>query len=114
MAMWDLPVLRSPMINSRWPRPMGVMAYAMTPIGRGQRELIIGDRKTGKSHIAIDTILNQKTTGVKCFYVAIGQKESSVASTIKVLEDHGAMAYTTVILAGASSPASQQVIAAMA
>src|SRR6187455_2699311 len=99
----------------REPLQTGIKAIdAMTPIGRGQRELIIGDRKTGKTTIAIDAILNQKNTGVKCFYVAIGQKESSVASTIKVLEDHGAMAYTTVILAGASSPASQQVIAAMA
>src|SRR6187401_3157971 len=98
----------------REPLQTGIKAIdAMTPIGRGQRELIIGDRKTGKTTIAIDAILNQKNTGVKCFYVAIGQKESSVASTIKVLEDHGAMAYTTVILAGASSPASQQVIAAM-
>ena len=98
----------------REPLQTGLKAVdAMTPIGRGQRELIIGDRKTGKTTIAIDTILNQKATGVKCFYVAIGQKESSVASTIKVFEDHGAMAYTTVILAGASSPASQQVIAAM-
>src|SRR5678815_331610 len=99
----------------REPLQTGLKAVdAMTPIGRGQRELIIGDRKTGKTTIAIDTILNQKATGVKCFYVAIGQKESSVASTIKVFEDHGAMAYTTVILAGASSPASQQVIAASA
>ena len=99
----------------REPLQTGIKAIdAMTPIGRGQRELIIGDRKTGKTTIAIDTILNQKTTGVKCFYVAIGQKESSVANTIKVLEDAGAMAYTTVILAGASAPASQQVIAASA
>ncbi len=84
---------------------------AMTPIGRGQRELIIGDRKTGKTAVALDAILNQKKTGVKCFYVAIGQKESSVAGLIKVLEDHGAMDYTTVILSGASSPASLQYIA---
>jgi len=86
----------------------------MTPIGRGQRELIIGDRKTGKTTIAIDTIINQKHTGVKCFYVAIGQKESSVANTIKVLQDHGAMDYTTVILSGASSPAPLQYISAYA
>ncbi|HHM12423.1 MAG TPA: F0F1 ATP synthase subunit alpha [Planctomycetaceae bacterium] len=84
---------------------------SMTPIGRGQRELIIGDRKTGKTAIAIDAILNQKNTGVKCFYVAIGQKDSSVAGVIKILEDHGAMEYTTVILAGASAPASLQYIA---
>jgi F-type H+-transporting ATPase subunit alpha len=84
---------------------------AMTPIGRGQRELIIGDRKTGKTAIAIDTILNQKDTGVKCFYVAVGQKDSSVAGVIKMLEDHGAMDHTTVIVAGASSPSPLQYIA---
>jgi F-type H+-transporting ATPase subunit alpha len=84
---------------------------AMTPIGRGQRELIIGDRKTGKTAVAIDTILNQKDSGVKCFYVAIGQKDSSVAGVIKTLEDHGAMEYTTVILSGAASPAPMQYIA---
>ncbi len=76
----------------------------MTPIGRGQRELIIGDRKTGKTAIGIDTIINQKNSGVKCFYVAIGQKESTVASVIEVLRKHGAMDYTTVIVAGASDP----------
>ena len=84
---------------------------SMTPIGRGQRELIIGDRKTGKTAIAIDTILNQKETGVKCFYVAIGQKDSSVAQVIEVLRKHGAMDYTTVILSGSSTPASLQYIA---
>jgi F-type H+-transporting ATPase subunit alpha len=84
---------------------------AMTPIGRGQRELIIGDRKTGKTAIAIDTILNQKDSGVKCFYVAIGQKDSSVAGVINTLETHGAMDYTTVIVSGASSPAPLQYIA---
>src|SRR5215207_4954620 len=82
------------------PLQTGIKAIdAMTPIGRGQRELIIGDRKTGKTVIAIDTIINQKHSGVKCFYVAIGQKESSVANTIKVLQENGAMDYTTVILA---------------
>jgi len=81
---------------------------AMTPIGRGQRELIIGDRKTGKTAICIDTILNQKGTGVKCFYVAIGQKESSVAGLIEILRREGAMDYTVVILAGASDPAPLQ------
>jgi F-type H+-transporting ATPase subunit alpha len=97
------------------PLQTGIKAIdAMTPIGRGQRELIIGDRKTGKTTIAIDTIINQKNSGVKCFYVAIGQKESSVANTIKVLEEHGAMAYTTVILAGASAPAPLQYVAAYA
>ncbi len=84
---------------------------SMTPIGRGQRELIIGDRKTGKTAIAIDAILNQKESGVKCFYVAIGQKDSSVAGVIKILEDHGAMEYTTVVVAGAASPAPLQYIA---
>jgi F-type H+-transporting ATPase subunit alpha len=99
----------------REPLQTGIKAIdAMTPIGRGQRELIIGDRKTGKTVIAIDTIINQKHSGVKCFYVAIGQKESSVANTIKVLEEHGAMEYTTVILAGASDPAPLQYVAAYA
>ena len=84
---------------------------AMTPIGRGQRELIIGDRKTGKTAICVDAILNQKETGVKCFYVAIGQKESSVARLIDVLRREGAMDYTTVVVAGASDPAPLQYIA---
>ena len=84
---------------------------AMTPIGRGQRELIIGDRKTGKTAICIDTIINQKDTGVKCFYVAIGQKESTVAGLIEVLRKYGAMDYTTVIVAGASDPAPLQYVA---
>src|SRR3546814_14323178 len=70
---------------------------AMTPIGRGQRELIIGDRKTGKTVVAIDTILNQKGLGVKCIYVAIGQKESTVAQTVNTLTEHGAMDYTVEI-----------------
>ena len=94
------------------PLQTGIKAIdAMTPIGRGQRELIIGDRKTGKTAIGIDTILNQKNTGVKCFYVAIGQKESTVAGLIEVLRKHGAMEYTTVIIAGASDPAPLQYIA---
>ena len=84
---------------------------AMTPIGRGQRELIIGDRKTGKTAVAIDAILNQKETGVKCFYVAVGQKDSSVAGVIEALRKHGAMEYTTVIMAGASVPAPLQYVA---
>ena len=84
---------------------------SMTPIGRGQRELIIGDRKTGKTAIALDTILNQKESGVKCFYVAIGQKDSSVAGVIEILRQHGAMEYTTVIVSGASSPAPLQYVA---
>jgi F-type H+/Na+-transporting ATPase subunit alpha len=94
------------------PLQTGIKAIdAMTPIGRGQRELIIGDRKTGKTAICIDTIINQKDTGVKCFYVAIGQKESTVAGLIEVLRKHGAMDYTTVIVAGASDPAPLQYIA---
>ncbi len=94
------------------PLQTGIKAVdAMTPIGRGQRELIIGDRKTGKTAIAIDAILNQKNSGVKCFYVAVGQKDSSVAGVIKVLEDNGAMEYTTVVVAGASAPAPLQYVA---
>jgi F-type H+-transporting ATPase subunit alpha len=94
------------------PLQTGIKAIdAMTPIGRGQRELVIGDRKTGKTAIAIDAILNQKGKDVKCFYVAIGQKDSSVAGVVDVLEKHGAMEYTTVINAGASSPAPLQYVA---
>ncbi len=94
------------------PMQSGLKAVdAMTPVGRGQRELIIGDRKTGKTAIAIDAIINQKESGVKCFYVAIGQKDSSVAGVIRVLEEKGAMDYTTVIVAGASAPAPLQYIA---
>jgi F-type H+-transporting ATPase subunit alpha len=94
------------------PLQTGIKAIdAMTPIGRGQRELIIGDRKTGKTTIAIDTILNQKSESVYCFYVAIGQKESTVASVVDVLKRHGAMAYTTVVSAGSSDPAPLQYIA---
>ncbi len=84
---------------------------AMIPIGRGQRELIIGDRQTGKTAIAVDTIINQKGQGVFCFYVAIGQKRSTVAQVVKVLEDTGAMAYTTVVVASASESAPLQYIA---
>jgi len=88
------------------PLQTGIKAIdAMTPIGRGQRELIIGDRKTGKTTVAIDTILNQKGLGVKCIYVAIGQKESSVAQTVATLERYGALEYTVVVLAGAADPA---------
>jgi len=79
---------------------------AMTPIGRGQRELIIGDRQTGKTAIAVDTILNQKGEDVYCFYVAIGQKESTVAQIVKVFQDHDAMDYTTVVAACAGDPPS--------
>ena len=77
----------------------------MIPIGRGQRELIIGDRQTGKTAIAIDAIINQKGEDVKCVYVAIGQKESKVANLAARLEKEGAMDYTTIVLAGASDPA---------
>jgi len=88
------------------PLQTGIKAIdAMTPIGRGQRELIIGDRKTGKTTVAIDTILNQRGLGVKCIYVAIGQKESSVAQTVATLERYGALEYTVVVLAGAADPA---------
>ena len=94
------------------PMQTGIKAIdAMTPIGRGQRELIIGDRKTGKTAIAIDAILNQKGQDVKCFYVAIGQKDSSVAGVVDVLEKYGAMEYTTVVVAGASAPAPLQYVA---
>jgi F-type H+-transporting ATPase subunit alpha len=94
------------------PLQTGIKAIdAMTPIGRGQRELIIGDRKTGKTAIAIDTIINQKNTGVKCFYVAVGQKDSSVALVIEALRKAGAMEYTTVIVSGASAPAPLQYVA---
>ncbi len=84
---------------------------SMIPIGRGQRELIIGDRGTGKTAIAIDTIINQKGSDVFCIYVAIGQKASTVAKVVKILEDHGAMEYTTVVAANASDPAPMQYIA---
>src|SRR5918992_2519157 len=84
---------------------------AMIPIGRGQRELIIGDRGTGKTAIGVDTIINQKGQDVYCFYVAIGQKRSTVAQVVKVLEDSGAMAYTTVVVASASESAPLQYIA---
>jgi F-type H+-transporting ATPase subunit alpha len=88
------------------PLQTGIKAIdAMIPIGRGQRELIIGDRQTGKTAIAVDAILNQKGQGVYCFYVAVGQKRSTVAQVVRVLEDHGAMEYTTVIAATASDPA---------
>jgi F-type H+-transporting ATPase subunit alpha len=94
------------------PLTTGIKAVdSMVPIGRGQRELIIGDRKTGKTAIAIDTIINQKGKGVKCFYVAIGSKESTVAGIVEVLRAAGAMEYTTVVVAGAADPAPMQYIA---
>lgn len=84
---------------------------AMIPVGRGQRELIIGDRQTGKTAIAIDAIINQKDTGVKCIYVAIGQKASSIANVVRKLEEHGALAHTTIVAASASDSAALQFIA---
>jgi len=94
------------------PLQTGIKAIdSMVPIGRGQRELIIGDRQTGKTAIAIDTIINQKGQGVKCIYVAIGQKASTVASIVKTLEEFGAMAYTTVVASTASELAPLQYIA---
>src|SRR5580658_2990003 len=102
--------IQAPGITGRQPvsEPLqtGIKAIdAMTPIGRGQRELIIGDRKTGKTTVTIDTILNQKGQGVKCIYVAVGQKNSSVAQTVKTLQDFGALEYTVVVVAGAGDPA---------
>lgn len=87
---------------------------AMVPVGRGQRELIIGDRQVGKTAIAVDTIINQKDSGIKCIYVAIGQKASSVAAVVRKLEEHGAMKHTVVVAATASDPASMQFLAAFA
>jgi F-type H+-transporting ATPase subunit alpha len=94
------------------PLQTGIKAIdSMIPIGRGQRELIIGDRKTGKSAIAVDTVINQKGQGVICVYVAIGQKESTVAMLADVLREHGALDYTIVVTAGSSDPAPLQYIA---
>ena len=106
----------APGVNTRQsvrePLQTGIKAIdAMIPIGRGQRELIIGDRQTGKTAIAIDTIINQKGTGVFCIYVAVGQKSSSVARVVEILEQHGAMEYTTVVSATANDPAPLQYIA---
>jgi F-type H+/Na+-transporting ATPase subunit alpha len=85
---------------------------AMVPIGRGQRELIIGDRQTGKTALAVDTIINQKSSGIKCIYVAIGQKQSTIANVVRKFEEHGALAHTVVVTASASTPAALQYIAA--
>ncbi|MFH1687116.1 MAG: F0F1 ATP synthase subunit alpha [bacterium] len=84
---------------------------SMIPIGRGQRELVIGDRQTGKTALVLDAIINQKNTGVKCIYVAVGQKASTVAQVVQTLEKHGAMPYTTVVMASATDPAPLQYIA---
>ncbi|HAS18341.1 MAG TPA: F0F1 ATP synthase subunit alpha [Nitrospiraceae bacterium] len=107
---------RAPNVVERQPvkEPVqtGIKAIdAMIPIGRGQRELIIGDRQTGKTAILIDTIINQKNTDLYCIYVAIGQKSSNVAAVVKILEKYGAMDYTTVVSAPADTPASLQYIA---
>ena len=97
------------------PLQTGIKAIdAMVPIGRGQRELIIGDRQTGKTAIALDTILHQKGQGVKCIYVAIGQKASTVAQLVRTLEDFGAMEYTAVVVAAAGEPAPLQYLAPFA
>jgi F-type H+/Na+-transporting ATPase subunit alpha len=94
------------------PMQTGLMAIdAMIPVGRGQRELIIGDRQTGKTAVAVDAIINQKGLGVKCVYVAIGQKQSTVAQVMAKLEQHGALAYTVIVAANASDPAALQYLA---
>ena len=97
------------------PMQTGIKAIdCMVPVGRGQRELIIGDRQTGKTAIAIDAIINQRDTGVKCIYVAIGQKASSVAAVVRKLEEHNALKHTIIVAATASEPAAMQYIAAYA
>ena len=83
----------------------------MVPVGRGQRELIIGDRQIGKTAVAVDTIINQKNSGIKCIYVAVGQKQSTIANVVRKLEEHGAMEHTIVVAAGAADPASMQFLA---
>ncbi len=99
----------------REPLQTGIKAIDATiPIGRGQRELIIGDRQTGKTAIAIDTIINQKGNGVICIYIAVGQKRSTVAQVVRILEEHGAMEYTIIVAATASDPAPMQYIAPFA
>jgi F-type H+/Na+-transporting ATPase subunit alpha len=85
---------------------------SMVPIGRGQRELIIGDRQTGKTALAVDTIINQKSSGIKCIYVAIGQKQSTIANVVRKLEEHDALGHTVIVAASASTPAAMQYIAA--
>jgi F-type H+-transporting ATPase subunit alpha len=84
---------------------------SMVPVGRGQRELIIGDRQTGKTALAVDTIINQKNSGIKCIYVAIGQKQSSIAAVVRKLEEHDAMKHTIIVAASASTPAAMQYLA---
>ena len=87
---------------------------SMVPVGRGQRELIIGDRQTGKTALAVDTIINQKSSGIKCIYVAIGQKQSTIANVVRKLEEHGAMDHTIIVAASASTPAAMQYLSAYA
>ena len=95
------------------PVQIGLKAVdAMVPIGRGQRELIIGDRQTGKTAVAVDAIINQKGTGIKCIYVAIGQKQSTVVNVVKKLEEHGALEHTIIVSASASDPAPMQYLSA--
>jgi F-type H+-transporting ATPase subunit alpha len=97
------------------PVQTGIKAIdAMVPIGRGQRELIIGDRQIGKTAVAIDAIINQKNTGVRCIYVAVGQKQSSIANVVRKLEEHGAMDHTIIVAASASDPAAMQFLAPFA
>lgn len=97
------------------PLQTGIKAIdSMVPIGRGQRELIIGDRQIGKTAVAIDAIINQKNTGVKCIYVAVGQKQSSIANVVRKLEEHGAMGHTIIVSASASDPAAMQFLAPFA
>lgn len=97
------------------PMQTGIKAIdSMTPVGRGQRELIIGDRQIGKTAIAVDTIINQKGSGIKCVYVAVGQKQSTIANVVRKLEEHGALEYTTIVAASASDPAAMQYLAPFA
>ncbi len=108
--------VQAPTVVERQPvhEPMqtGIKAIdAMTPVGRGQRELIIGDRQTGKTAVVVDTIINQRETGVKCVYVAVGQKASTVAAVVESLQEHGAMDYTVVVNASAAAPPALQMYA---
>src|SRR6185437_3001312 len=103
-------IKRSPV---KEPMQTGIKAIdSMLQIGRGQRELIIGDRQTGKTALAVDTIINQKSSGVKCIYVAIGQKQSTIAGVVRKLEEHDALKHTIIVAASASAPAAMQYISA--
>ncbi len=118
--LYEMPIERkAPGVIFRQPvnEPLqtGIKAVdAMIPIGRGQRELIIGDRQTGKTALAVDTIINQKSSGIKCIYVAIGQKQSTIANVVRKLEEHGAMDHTIIVAASASTPAAMQYLSAYA